>query len=137
MKTIQIIKSDEGLITLTLYSEMSNTEKKNFYETIDAAGIEIKSGNYSVSGVLWISIEDIRLFYIELIEAHKRCKGLAKLNNYEGTLELNIEYKTRGYIEVKGTFRERHDKDNELTFNIKSDQTYLNELVKELNKIFD
>ncbi|MEF2248806.1 MULTISPECIES: WapI family immunity protein [unclassified Paenibacillus] len=137
MKTIQIIKCDEGLITLTLYSEIRNSEEKLYYETIDTAGIEIKSGNYSVSGVLWISIEDIRLFYIGLIEAHKRCKGVAKLINYEGTLELIIEYKTRGYIEVKGTFRERHDKDNELTFNIESDQTYLNELVNELIKIFD
>lgn len=136
MKSIPIIKCDEGKIIITIPANFEASENIH-YDTMKEANIEIRSGNYSVIGSLWISFEDFKLFYDELLEAHKQCKGVATLINYEGTLELKIEYKTRGLIEVKGGFKEYHSKDNELMFHIEADQTYLNDLLDTLKQCFN
>lgn len=137
MKSIPIIKCNEGRIIITINNSNKKSEHQLYYDTNNEAKIEIRSGNYAVSSSLWISIEDIKIFYDELIKAHEKCKGIVTLINYEGTLELKIEYKSRGLIEVKGFFRETHYKDNELAFHIESDQTYLNELIDILKATFN
>ncbi|TCZ79319.1 hypothetical protein E0485_05495 [Paenibacillus albiflavus] len=97
--------------------------------------VEITSGNYYTTGELWYTTGEISLFYEGLLKAYKNCSGILQYITYETNLEISLEFIKLGKLEVKGRYKERFDKDNELIFCFETNQSYLIETIEQLQQI--
>ncbi|MGB7605360.1 MAG: hypothetical protein WBL93_07760 [Lutisporaceae bacterium] len=118
---------------LEVYGFPNNTSVFGGY---DAKGIvEIKSSNYRVCGELWFSTGEIYNFYSTLKECNKRLDGKAELITTETNLKMSVDFDKIGHVVISGEYVERYDENNELTYEIFSDQSYIQDTIKELNEI--
>ena len=99
--------------------------------------IEIKSQNYFVKGALWTSTGELYDFYKKLEICQRELKGTVEYKSYEINLELNITYNYLGQIEITGKYSEYTQLKTKLAFEIKSDQTYIQNTLNELEIIAD
>jgi hypothetical protein len=114
-----------------------------FPETTSAFGgydtestIEIKSSNYYVKGLVWITTGNIFNFFQELEKCQKNLNGIARLESYENNLQLTIKYDETGHVVTNGKFVENYTLKNILDFEIKGDQTFMDSTVNELENIY-
>ena len=101
------------------------------------SSIEINSSNYSVRGTVYISTGELYQFYTELSECYKTLNGKARLHSYENNLEVVASFDGFGHVDLSGFFKERHDQDNELKFQLFTDQTTIYEALAGLSDIHD
>jgi hypothetical protein len=99
--------------------------------------IEIKSSNYYIKGLVWITTGDLFNFYKELKNCQINLKGRAVLNSYENNLYSTLFYDDLGHVILKGKFTEKYEEKNTLEFEIKSDQSFLNSTISELETMID
>lgn len=99
--------------------------------------IIIKSDNYSVRGVLYVSTGNIYEFYNEIQNCQQGLSGVAKFRSYEGNLWFNVEYDILGHINITGKYNERHQENNYLRFSFLTDQTFIKSTLDELRKIYE
>jgi len=59
-------------------------------------------------------------------------KGQAKLNSYENNLLSTLKYDELGHVVLKGKFTEKYMEENTLEFELKSDQSFINSTLKDL-----
>lgn len=98
--------------------------------------IEIKSGNYSVKGQVYISTGNIYKFFQQLEECYRTLKGTATLESYEKNLLVFLDFDGFGHVKITGSFNEYNDL-NMLNFEMKTDQTFLIDTLTSLKKIHE
>jgi hypothetical protein len=106
-----------------VYGFPGQTSAFGGYDT--RSSIEIESSNYRVKGSFYITTAELFRFYKQLQECYKTLKGAAVLTNYEGNLKLVVEMDGLGHARITGFFREKLHEENELRFELHTDQTHL------------
>jgi len=96
--------------------------------------VEIKSGNYYVKGELWFSTGEIYEFYNQLARRFTDIKGVASFCTTEANLKLEVTFGHRGQVLIEGYFKEFAHKDNELKFEIESNQSFFEETLEGLRE---
>jgi hypothetical protein len=133
-----IIRADNGQVYFKIETVYDFPEKTSSFGGYDTQSrLEITCSNYSVNGNLYITTGEIFEFYKQLKVCYASLKGSAKLTSYEGNLELNILFHGLGHAKVQGFFKEKLHEDNELKFDLSTDQTYLFQAISGLTDIVD
>lgn len=83
-------------------------------------------------GLIWITTGDFYSFYKELKNCQQKVKGKANLNSYKNNLRSTISYNEFGHVVLKGKFTEKYAEENTLEFELKSDQSFINLTISEL-----
>lgn len=97
--------------------------------------ITLKSNSFSVYSDLWVSTGKFYNLYQDLKVAHSELRGDVKFISIEHNLSFIISYNNLGHIIIKGEFADNHPENNLLTFEIVSDQSYMNKTLTELKQI--
>lgn len=97
--------------------------------------VEIKSGNYYVKGELWFTTGEVYEFYNQLVQCWNDLNGTATFWTYETNLKLEAAFNDRGQVTIEGYFKEFADEENELKYEIESDQSFFVETIDGLKAI--
>ncbi len=134
------IKGSNGFIAITfkeVYDFPDRTSVLGGYEV--RGNIEIQCGSkgwYSANGELYFSTGQVYTFYNQLNQAYENLSGeVIFINEYDKTLEVKIEFDDKGRVLITGQYQEFAHENNELTFEISSNQTYLSATIQELRSI--
>jgi hypothetical protein len=131
-----ILKADNGHFSLKIVEVLGfpkTTSPWGGYDT--KSTVEIISSNYSVRGDLYISTGELFNFAEQLSICYETLQGNATLSSYEGNLKMDVLFDGLGHVIAKGSYKERLHEDNELVFELTSDQTYIFQAVAGLNDI--
>lgn len=132
------IKGNQGFIRIELQNVMNFPKEISHYGGYDTEGVvEIKSGSYYVLGKVWFTTGDVYAFYTQLDKCYRELKGKATFSNYETSLKLEVVCNHFGQVVLQGYFKEKALLENELQFEIESDQSYLSSTLADLRKIVD
>lgn len=132
------IKGENGYLKIQIqkmYGFPESTSPFGGYDTESV--IEIKSSNYYIKGLIWITTGDLYSFYQELKICQETVKGHANLNSYENNLRSVIFYDEFGHAVLKGKFTEKYAEENTLEFELKSDQSFFNTTISELEILIE
>ena len=133
-----ILTAENGQIYFKIENVFDFPEKTSPFGGYDTQSkIEITSSNYSVAGHLYITTGEIYSFYKQLKQSYSSLTGVAQLTSYEGNLELNIVFDGFGHATVQGFFKEKLEEENELKFQLSTDQTFLFQAISGLSDIVD
>jgi hypothetical protein len=121
LKPIELIKYDSDI-----------DWDKNWVKT----QVTVKGGKFSGQYTGEFMTVDFEKFKQELSKLYNNLKGTANFNDLEGYLELKINGDGIGHFEVEVKACDQPGiNGSELTFTMAFDQTELNELVKQLDRI--
>lgn len=130
------IAAKQGHIEIQLEEVYGFPEATSHFGGYDArASVEIKSGNYSVKGEMYVTTGEISLFYDQLKACYQRLGGEVGFANYDVSLEMKLTFNTQGQVLITGRFKERPDLDNELLFEMESDQSYMISALEDMEQI--
>ncbi|GET24066.1 hypothetical protein [Prolixibacter sp. NT017] len=136
MEKFEII-GENGFVRIILTKVIGFPETTSVFGGYDTEStIEIRSSNYYVKGLLWITTGNIFNFFQELEKCQKNLDGIARLESYENNLQLTIKYDETGHVITNGKFVENYMLKNILDFEITGDQTFMNSTVNELDDIY-
>jgi hypothetical protein len=131
------IQADNGQIYLEIDEAFGFPTTTCYWGGYDTQSrIEVKSGNYSVKGRVYISTGNIYNFFRQFEECYKTLRGTATLESYEKNLLITLDFDGMGHVKITGTFNEYHDL-NKLDFEMKTDQTFLADTLTSLRKIHE
>ena len=99
--------------------------------------VEIKSEDFHVSKTIYSSSGELYELYSKLTACHLALHGGVNYNNYEGNVNVYLDYEINGKIIVSGTVSSFNSGDNELKFSFDSDQYYINKPLIDLKQIID
>jgi hypothetical protein len=132
------IKGENGYLKIQIQKMFGFPESTSPFGGYDTESIiEIKSSNYYIKGLIWITTGDLYSFYKELKNCQEKVKGQANLNSYENNLHSTITYDEFGHAVLRGKFTEKYEEENTLEFELKSDQSYLNSTISELERMIE
>lgn len=135
MESFNII-GKKGYVLIKFLEVYGFPDSTSFAGGYDVKGsIEIKSGGYSACGELWFSTGEIYNFFSGLIKCHKELNGRVEFLTTETNLKMSVDFDKLGHVIISGEYVERYDEYNKLTFEIFSDQSYLQETISDLNVI--
>lgn len=140
MKSVNkfVIKGKEGFIQIGLNEVFGFPDMTSNFGGYDVQGrIEMKSGNYYVDGELCFTTGEIYEFHEQLSRCYRELSGVATFWTSEANLKIKVIFNKLGQITIEGFFREKSHQENELKFEMESDQTFFEETIKELKKIVD
>ena len=100
-----------------------------------AATISIRSGAFAGSFDAALMTCDFQPFERQLQELYESLRGTATFSTIERQLEVNCVGNERGGISIDGVAQDRAGDGNQLRFQFDLDQTYLPELISELQQI--
>ena len=127
------LKGENGFVSIQITRVFGFPESTSPFGGYDTEStIEIKCSNYYIKGLVWITTGDIFNFYKEMKECQENLKGQAKLNSYENNLLSTLKYDEFGHVVLKGKFTEKYMEENTLEFELKSDQSFMNSTLKDL-----
>ncbi|MEK3731658.1 hypothetical protein MKX64_04290 [Paenibacillus sp. FSL M8-0334] len=130
------VAGTQGHIEIQLEEVYGFPEATSHFGGYDAkASVEIKSGNYSVKGEMYVTTREISLFYDQLKACYQRLDGEVEFANYDVSLELKLCFNAQGHVLITGRFKERPELDNELRFEMESDQSYLISALEDMEQI--
>ncbi|MGB7342335.1 MAG: hypothetical protein WBC91_25785 [Phototrophicaceae bacterium] len=98
--------------------------------------VEIQVGTFSGNIDGETRNEHVQDFYEELRRLNESLVGTAKLG-IEKWVEINVEAEKYGSIQVYGHASDDQTDGNKLQFRIKTDQSYLNQVLKGLHKVIE
>ncbi len=132
-----ILRGENGHIHLRIldaYGFPNETCHWGGYDT--RSQIQIVCSNYQVTGEFYISTGELYHFYKSLKSRYEDLTGEAHLNSYENHLRMTISFDGMGHAAIKGSFRENPSEVTELTFELRTDQTFLGETISGLTDIY-
>ncbi|MGG3452302.1 hypothetical protein ABER98_21125 [Domibacillus aminovorans] len=133
-----VVKGKNGFIRIELHKASGYPEDTSHFGGYDAEGIaEIKSGNYYVLGELWFTTGEVYEFYKQLEKCYRELTGSAVFWNSESSLKIEVIFNNLGQVILQGYFKEEPHLENELQFEIESDQSFLASTVEELKRFVD
>jgi hypothetical protein len=89
------------------------------------ANIKINVGSFLVESALYTSTGELYDFFQSLTRCNEELRGTAIFQNYENNLQMAIQYDELGHVRITGSFLELEGSNNELKFEIYSDQTFI------------
>ena len=133
------IKGDKGFLRLKIEQIIGYPEKTSPLGGYDIeCSVLVKSLNYEVCTVIWVTTFDIYNFYQEIIECQKELKGQAIFHSYERILKLKLIYDEIGHCNIEGSVAECDgSNDYELIFELTSDQSFINDTLEQMKPIVD
>jgi len=132
------IKGNQGFIRIELKNANGFPKNTSHFGGYDAKGIvEIQSGNYYVLGELWFTTGEVYEFYKQVDHCYKNLKGEAVFWNYEASLKIEVKFYQLGKVVLQGYYKEQAHLENELQFEIESDQTFLSSTIEDLKRFVD
>lgn len=132
------IKGKQGFIRIELQTAIGFPKDTSHFGGYDAEGIvEIKSGNYYVLGELWFTTGEVYEFYKQLDKSYRELKGMAVFWNYDASMKLEVVFNHLGQVVLQGYFKEKTPMDNELQFEMESDQSFISSTLEDLGKFVD
>lgn len=132
------VTGKQGFIRIQLIKTFGFPQNTSHFGGYDSQGItEIKSGNYYVLGELWFSTGEVFEFYEQLERCYCELKGEATFLNSESNLKMDIKFNKAGQINIQGYFKELAHQNNELQFEIESDQSFIGSTLQELKKFVE
>jgi hypothetical protein len=99
--------------------------------------LDICAKGYSVSAKHHFTTGELYRFYLDLSCCYKAMSGTASLENMERELELNCEFNKFGHVNLSGRFQAELNNKNILEFEIRTDQTQVEQTLYTLKHIFD
>lgn len=132
-----VVRGKQGcFIRITLDEVFGFPKMTSHFGGYDAKGAaEIKSGNYYVKGEVWFSTGETYEFYNQLVQCWTDLDGVATFCTSEANLKLEVKFNNRGQVVIEGYFKEFADRDNELKFEIESNQSFFVESLDGLREI--
>jgi len=132
-----VLRGKEGSFAqITIEEVFGFPNMTSHFGGYDARGtVEIKSGNYYVKGELWFSTGEAYQFYNQLVRCWADLDGVATFINHEANLNLEVKFNNRGQCAIVGYFKEFAHEDNELKFEIESNQSFFVETLDGLKKV--
>ncbi|MFJ7952784.1 hypothetical protein ACIQZG_14770 [Lysinibacillus sp. NPDC096418] len=132
------IKGKQGFIRIELQKVSGFPKDTSHFGGYDAEGnVEIESGNYYVLGELWFTTGDVYEFYKQLDKCYCELKGMATFGNYETSIKIEVVFNQLGTVVLQGYFKEKAHMENELQFEIESDQSFLSSTLEDLRIFVD
>jgi hypothetical protein len=132
------LKGDNGYIVISIDEIHGYPTTTSHFGGYDAKGtIEVKSGNYKVTGELWFTTGEVYSFYRQLLDCYKSLQGTATFSNYEVNLIIVVAFANRGQVIITGNYKEQAHVNNELRFEFSSDQSYMANTLSELTSIIE
>ncbi|WP_155988009.1 hypothetical protein [Gorillibacterium massiliense] len=136
------IEKDKGanLVEELIIKDLDNNYLKlliseDFYK-FGGARIEIKVDNYFINGVIWLFRGELLEFKRQIEAMYRDLKGIAILMDSESALEAEFSFDIRGYVNIKGRFKERYERENQLLFSLKTTQPEIQELMNQIDELF-
>lgn len=86
--------------------------------------VEIKSGSYYAKGELWFTTGEVYEFYHQLSKCWSELCGTAAFWTYETNLKVEASFNNRGQVAITGYYKEFAHQENELKFEMESDQSF-------------
>ncbi|MET4105972.1 hypothetical protein [Hymenobacter sp. UYP22] len=130
------ISGRDSCLTIRLvevYGFPDNTSHWGGYDT--RAAIHVKVGGFSVDSTLWTSTGELFELYQQFRICNESVKGTVRFESYEHQLNFTAHYTPAGQILIEGVFSEFSDSNNELTFHMHTDQSYIQSTLAEMQKI--
>lgn len=94
--------------------------------------IDISSNGFGVTSDFWTSTGVFYELFDKLSACNKSLNGEIYFENFEHQLEFVIKYDTLGHASVQGSFS---DSTNKLTFEFVTDQTFIQNTLRQLSAI--
>ncbi|MDH6371724.1 hypothetical protein M2444_003523 [Paenibacillus sp. PastF-3] len=134
-----VVRGKQGCyVNITLDEVFGYPNATSHFGGYDVRGTaELKSGNYYVKGELWFSTGQTYEFYNQLARCYTDLMGIATFCNSEANLKIDINFNNRGQVVIEGYFKEFAHQDNELKFEIESNQSFFIETLDGLREIVD
>ncbi len=131
-----IIRSDKGeSVELDVLGKLYEDGLGGYWLSV---AIEIILDGYHASiGGTHMVTGDLNKFRSQVIKMYEEMKGFADLNAIEELITLRAELDKTGHVLWKGQTRYPIGVGNVLQFQFHSDQSYLPELISQLNSIMD
>ncbi len=130
-----VVRGNQGFIRFELIEVFGFPKDTSHNGGYDAKAIvEIKSGKYYVQGDLWFITGEVVEFYDQLKRCNSELKGEATFWSSEANLKIDIKFNNLGQIIIQGYFKEQSGKDNELQFEMDSDQSFIPSTLEELKE---
>lgn len=106
----------------------------NFY-TQGRLTIVIDIDGYLVNGHAWIVTGELVGFYNDLSNMYKTMKGKTVFSDTENQLNLHFSFTVHGYVNIKGRYKKRHERETVLIFELECSQPQLLETLQQMEKI--
>ncbi len=97
--------------------------------------IEIKVSRYFVRGQVWFSSGELKKFTEKLKQMYESMNGIVVLCDSECNVDIEFSFNNRGYVIIKGRYKENYEKDNELIFELETSQPSLEEWIRRFENI--
>jgi hypothetical protein len=97
-----------------------------------SCSVKIKSPNYEVNDLIWITTNDIYEFCHQVQICQEQLCGEAIFDSYEKNLKMQVVYDERGHCIIKGGLERNGEDTYRLIFELTSDQTYINASLKQM-----
>lgn len=131
------IRGDHWAIKLTIDTVWDFPERTCSWGGYDTfCNISITSPHYAAKGQFPISTGEIYTFYEQLRTAYDRVFGSAALSSYEGNLQLHLTFNNQGHVRATGKFIAQNHIDSELSFDFRTDQSFLKNTLQELGALY-
>ncbi len=137
IKVFEIKGCEDESIKLEIVEVFGFPDETSFWGGYDVrCNLEIKVGVYTVRTEHYSSTGSLYDFYIALLNYYNTLNGKAIYDAYMAEHDLTIEILfNQGQVEVKGQYRYDATKRTSLVFEFVSDQSYFNEVLRDLKKI--
>jgi len=133
-----LIRAENGYLHLKIENVIGFPHKLCSWGGYDTkSAIEIISSGCSVKGEIYISTGIIYNFYVKLKDCYEKLTGEARLVSYEENFKINAIFDRQGHIKIQGIFQEFRYGNNELKFELHTDQTYLFQTIVMLESIYE
>jgi hypothetical protein len=130
------IQGGSDFLKITFFKIYGFPESTGHFGGYDTESIiEINCDGFKIKAAFYISTGEIFEFYEALTKCNESLTGIAYLRSYEGNLEFSVEYDLLGHTTIKGVFSKQNQFANRLTFEIFSDQTYIQHTLIQLREI--
>lgn len=132
-----VLRGKQGcFIRVVLDEVLGFPNQTSHFGGYDVQGtVEIKSGSYYATGELWFTTGEVYEFYKQISKCWSDLHGTATFWTYETNLKVEASFNNRGQVAITGYYKEYAHQENELKFEMESDQSFFVETTDGLKAI--
>lgn len=129
---------DEGIVIVVnmVYDDTTRMMQDQTWDQDFKGTLSILAGCMQLEQpVFYSSLGALRVLRKGLEECTRSLTGKAVFEQaYEADLTFQVEMQTQGHATITGSYQEQGPSSNRLSFQIKSDQTYLEQAIRDLKR---
>lgn len=131
LSNILKVSGSDGHVIIRI-DNIDTSEESAFGGYEIEAKIEINVPGYSAIGDVWFTTENLKALNDQLNECQNFISSYAQIISPETHLQMEFKYSSTGQVKIKGKYAESFERENELTFEISSDQSYISGLLSQI-----